>query len=56
LGVASAALAERQREFSWDLHLSQVSGLLERARTERGEPSHAFGPACRVLHRTELQA
>jgi hypothetical protein len=51
---ASAELAAHQREFSWDLHLAQVSDLLARARSERGEPSHVFRPARRILHRPEL--
>jgi glycosyltransferase involved in cell wall biosynthesis len=50
---ASATLAARQREFGWDLHLAKVSEVLERARSERREPSHVFRPARRILHRPE---
>jgi glycosyltransferase involved in cell wall biosynthesis len=54
LRAASAALAARQQEFSWDVHLAQVSELLERARTEPGAPSHVIRPARRILRRRRL--
>jgi glycosyltransferase involved in cell wall biosynthesis len=50
---ASAGLVARHREFGWDLHLARVSEVLERARSERKEPSHVLRPARRILHRPE---